>query len=264
VQAGDVRDFDGPDGTFDLVVHGAASSDPRTYAGDPLSMYDTIAGGTRRALEFAVNRRAKRFLFVSSGAVYGPQPPSLSHVPESYPGGPDPMDAASLYGEAKRAAEVIAARAGEAAGLHVTSARCFAFVGPLLPLDWHFAVGNFIRDALRGGPIRIQGDGSPWRSYMYPTDLVPWLVAILLRGGRNRAYNVGSEDGVSVGGLAAAIGAMTGVDIEIARPPHEGAPPNRYVPDVSRARSELGVVARVQRDEALARTLRFHGWRGAE
>jgi len=140
-----------------------------------------------------------------------------------------------------------------------TVARCFAFVGPYLPLDIHFAIGNFIRDALAGGPIRVSGDGTAVRSYLYAADLAVWLWTILLRGGKMRAYNVGGPDPITIRALAELIRdtLAPGVRIEIARTPVPGSPVSRYVPSVERAAAELGLVPTVHLREAVARTARF-------
>src|ERR1700680_298863 len=94
IHAGDVRTFEFPAGKFSHVIHGASGP-----GSGPLDMFATIVDGSRRTLEFAAQSGVKRLLFLSSGAVYGPQPSVLTHIPESYLGGPDPLQTASAYGE---------------------------------------------------------------------------------------------------------------------------------------------------------------------
>jgi dTDP-glucose 4,6-dehydratase len=225
-------------------------------------MFDTIVDGTRRTLDFARAAGARNYLLVSSGAVYGPQPPELSHIPEDFTGGPPLGAAGSGYGEGKRAAEVLAAIEAERSGLSVRVARCFAFVGPHLPLDIHFAIGNFIRDAMAGGPIRIRGDGTAVRSYLYMADLAVWLWTLAL-GSATGAYNVGSEAAVSILDTARAVAAecAPSAEILVMVQPQLGARPHRYVPSTERSRSELGLFQHTAMSEAIARTARWHALR---
>jgi dTDP-glucose 4,6-dehydratase len=205
-------------------------------------------------------------LAASSGAVYGRQPPELTHIPETYAGAPDPLDPASAYGEGKRLAEHLCALYHHRHGIDTKIARCFAFVGPHLPLDAHFAIGNFIRDALAGGPVRVSGDGTPCRSYLYAADLAVWLWTILFRAPACRPYNIGSGESVTILEAARAVAESAGLPpsaVTVARSP-SAAPPQRYVPDVSRAETELGLRAWTPLGEAVARTLRFHQTPGGE
>jgi len=258
LHAADIRNGDFPQGTFSHVIHAATEASATLNHETPLVMFDTIVTGTRRALQFAAANSVKKFLFVSSGAVYGTQPPELTHLSESFSGGPDPLDPASAYAEGKRAAELLCALAASS-GLETKIARCFAFVGSYMKLDAHFAIGNFISDRLHHRPIRVQGDGSPVRSYLYASDLMVWMWTILFRGQPRRAYNVGSEEALNIATLAREVAAALppAVDIDIACTATPGAPVHRYVPSTARAREELGLRAEVPLREAICRT---HAW----
>jgi len=266
---GDVRSFRFPDTPVTHVIHAATEASASLNASDPQTMFDTCVDGTRRMLFRAREKCCERFLLTSSGAVYGRQPPDLSHTPEDFYGGPNPLDVRNAYAEGKRAAELlcaVAARSSSKPGMRLSIARCFAFVGPHLPLDAHFAIGNFIRDSLAGGPIRIGSDGTPFRSYLYAADLVEWLFTILLRGEAGRAYNVGSEEAVSIRQLAdrvADVAARVWPDrdrpeIVMAKEPLPGQPSERYVPDCRRSREELGLVPATSLDESIRLTMLAH------
>jgi len=260
VVTGDVTTFDFPQGRFSHVIHAATESSTHLNEEDPLRMVDTLVGGTRRVLEFARAAGVDKFLLVSSGAVYGRQPPDLQHLPEDHPGGPDPAEPSSAYGEGKRLAELLCSIYARRHRIQTKTARCFAFVGPHLPLDAHFAIGNFIRDALSGGPIRVSGDGSPRRSYLYAADLSIWLWTILSRGIAGRSYNVGSMQEVSVAEAARAVSSAfrPALPVHVAQKPSADKLPERYVPDNRRARTELGLEQTIALSDAIQRTIRWH------
>jgi dTDP-glucose 4,6-dehydratase len=261
--SGDVREFCLPehlDGCkFRYVIHAATdttSNKPdEPGASQPLHVWHTIVQGTEHTLRFAASHGTRKFLLTSSGAVYGEQPAHISHLPESYAGAPDPLKAGSSYAEGKRAAELLCSLYASEK-LECKIARCFAFVGPHLPLDAHFAVGNFVRDAMRGDVIRIHGDGTPKRSYLYAADLAIWLWTILFRGPSGEAFNVGSEEALSIVELAEAVRAAIGsrAPVQTAEQAIAGKPGKQYVPSTSKAAQQLGLKCYVSLNEALRRT----------
>ena len=260
--AGDVLSLE-PDGErYDFVIHAATDASADLNENDPRRMFDTIVTGTRRALDFAVAAKAERFFFLSSGAVYGAQPWDLENVPEDYPGAPDVTAFRNAYAEGKRAAEMLCAIYARQFGLDVVTSRIFALLGPLLSLDIHFAAGNFIRDAMAGRKVVIQSSGAAVRSYLYAADLTVWLWAILLRAERGAVYNVGSEEGISIAGLAERVATLLGDGgFEILGEPDAGWNPGRYVPSTEKIGRELGLRPMVGLSEAIRRTALWNGWK---
>jgi dTDP-glucose 4,6-dehydratase len=258
--AGDAVDFTPPDGRFAFVVHAATERQDGAASAAPLRSLDRDTGATRRVLDFARRAQTRRMLFTSSGAVYGSQPAALSHVSETYPGAPDATDAGTSYGQGKRLSEFACASYARSSEFDVVIARLFAFVGPGLPLRAGFAVGDFFGDILAGGSIRIGGDGTAVRSYLYAADLAIWLWTMLLRGTPGRAYNVGSAHALSIHQLAELMVAelVPGTPIEVEGRTLAGAAGARYVPSIDLAEGELGLRVRVALPDALRRTYDFY------
>lgn len=254
--SGDVRSFDFPSGHFSHVIHAATEASAKLNAENPALMFDTILAGTRHTLEFSRACGARKFLLTSSGAVYGPQPPEITHIEEDDAGKIDPAILNSAYGQGKFAAEKFCRDFGRQHGMEIKIARGFAFVGPHLPMDTHFAIGNFINDAFHGRTIHINGDGTPYRSYLYASDLAIWLWTILFRGPSLRAYNVGSGHAVTIAELATAVESAleTHGGVKILQAPKPGQLPSRYVPSVQRAEAELGLRERVDLATAIKKT----------
>lgn len=238
---GDVRTFPIVSLRFDSIIH-AATAAVTTLSDD--EMYSTIVDGTRHILDFAKVCGAKRLLFTSSGAVYGPQIAPANEETLTNP--------TTTYGRGKLAAERMCIESG----IPTCIARCFAFTGPYLNRRIHYAIGNFIQDCLDGKDIVIKGDGTPLRSYLYADDLVEWLFAILDRGEPGRPYNVGSPHGLSIRELAetvrSALGTHNGI---IIKEKPSDAPPSVYVPDTTRAMTELGLRVKTTLNTAIERSL---------
>ncbi len=261
-QSGDVRDFALSDEPFSHIIHAATPASQLFNEASPLAMFATIVDGTRRILDLCQKSGASRLLLASSGAIYGPQPPQITHIEEDFAGAPALDDVKSAYAQGKRASEWLALAHAQAVQPHlkVVIARGWAFVGPLLPLDAHFAMGNFLRDALRGD-LRIAGDGTPLRSYLYASEMAEWLWAMLLRGQPNRAYNLGSEDGRPLREIAEIVARAASEhdglarQVLVAREPELSRTPSRYVPSAQRARDELGLKQSVGLEDGVRRTL---------
>lgn len=243
VQAGDCRWFDFPKGGFAKIIHAATERNPWNAPVKPATLLEANVQGTQRVLEFAKACGGQKLLFTSSGAVCGRQPSNMTHLPEDYPGAPLTVDLNTAFGQSKRISEFLWTVHGQEQEAQTTIARCFTFVGPQLPLDENYAVGNFTRDALAGGPIRIHGDGTPYRSHLYAADLAIWLWTILLRGQAGCAYNVGSDADLTIAQLARLVAEVVnpGVEVITAQASDPAQPPQRYVPSIERARKELGL-----------------------
>lgn len=257
----DVRNLSELPAGVTMIINAAATPDSRMHASDPLKVMRVIANGLDNVLN-AAGRLAnlKRFLHISSGLVYGAQPLTLENIREDFLGGPDCNSISSIYAEAKRFSEALSSAYRSLYKINIVIARPFAFVGPYQFLDKPWAINNFIRDGLLGGPIRILGDGQTVRSYMYPSDMAFWLLRILIDGKEGLVYNVGSPQDISLRDLAYKVADNFSPASKIILSGYgTGAGQcSRFVPDVSLCQKSLKLEQKVGIDQAIRRTINWH------
>ena len=241
---------------FNVVLHAATDSTIGPSL-TRLDLYSQITKGTEEILEFATRHNCRKFVLTSSGGVYGAQPSHLEKIPEDYLGMPDPLDPNSAYGIGKRAAEHLTALYADKYGFDYVIARCFAFVGEDLPLDKHFAIGNFISNAINGKDLVINGDGAPLRSYLYQHDLASCINVLLFNKTKYNVYNVGSDIEISIEGLATKIRDKysSGKKIILKRKSDSNIK-NRYIPNIDRLKSEFFQSEFMSLDASLDETIK--------
>ena len=180
-----------------FVVHAAGIPNNRVHSSDPLRVHQTTLVGLNNSLDAASQLdNLLRFLNVSSCLVSGaPNRPGALTEDDSFPITCGQLH--TVYLEAKRAAENLAAVYRSQFRMPVSTIRPFTFAGPYQELDRPWALNNFLRDMLTGGDIRIHGDGNALRSYMYGSDAAWWTLAALVNGTDGATYNVGSPTAVT-------------------------------------------------------------------
>jgi len=259
-------------GTFEIdVVTPSAISEIKRYSYDEvwhLSAGTGIAGSVSWRDMYAadvemmtmllslVERQTTppRFIYTSSGAVYGRGRTEISR--EDSPTSVSLDETSSLYDVSKQMSEILLMSASRELGLDVRIARLFAFVGPYLPLDKHFAIGNFLNDASKGNAIQLKSDGQDLRSWMYPTDLLEWLF-IFADQAEVKVVNVGSSEVMSIRQCAELIGEIAGVPVNVPMSASDIRTRTVYAPDISEARTRLGLQIQVGLASAIKRTLRW-------
>lgn len=248
---GDVRDFSFPEGKFDFIIHAATDASAKMIAENPDEIYDVCVNGTKKVLDFAEKCNCNKLLFTSSGAVYGTQEPDLYGIDETHICIPT-----TAYGKGKYEAEKLCF----ASPVKSVIARCFAFTGPYLNLDIHYAIGNFIRDGISNRDITVKGDGRAYRSYLYAADLMVWLWNILLRGKNKEIYNVGASKAFSIAETAQLVADqfLHHPKVTIIGKANGQQPPPRYIPDTTKAEKTLNLKQHFQIEESIRRTIGFY------
>jgi nucleoside-diphosphate-sugar epimerase len=259
-QEGDIRYISELPRDVRYVIHAAALTDRRLFASQPGAVAETNGLGTLRLLRAShLLEDLKKIVILSSGLVYGTQPWDRERIDENFVGPLRCDDVNSVYAESKRFAEIIAQCAISESKLPVVTLRPFAFVGPYQSLQLPWAVTDFIRDSLNGGPIRIMGDGTTVRSIMYAADFAFWVLVALANGRPRETYNVGSPEPIDLGSLAQLITQhftpVPEIHTGLGQTGHDR---NRLVPSVNRAKNELGLEVTFSLSDAIQRTIAWN------
>ncbi|MBH49042.1 MAG: hypothetical protein CME71_12815 [Halobacteriovorax sp.] len=244
------------DEKIDFIIH--AATPVANDASSPDHLLEVIVNGTQNVLNFAHENKITKLINISSGAVYGTQPKELSKLDESYASKVSVYEPTNIYGSGKRIAENLVTKFCREHGISYLTLRCFAFSGEYLPQNAQFAIGNFVRDAKKDGVIKIKGDGSAIRSYLDSNDMAEWVLAALLSDETDKNYNLGSEHEVTILQLAEIIaGLIPSTKIEVENKLSANIKTNRYIPDVSKIMSELGVTQKVSLKNSIEKMIKF-------
>jgi len=257
--SGRLTNFGYPSAACTHIIHAASEANIEQSSDWAKRHIDTAIFGTRRLLDMAAMHQSEAILITTSGAVYSSMDSISNHLCVEGPEGVNDYALERIvYGQSKRMMEIMTSVDAQHYGYRALIARCFAFIGPYLPIDSNYAIGNFIRDGLTKSDIIIEGDGTPLRSYLYAADLVIWLIRILTRGSSGMPYNVGGDKSISIRELAQIVAKLSGTKVVTKRRPVTDANPSIYLPSLERSFNELNLQAFVPLEVAIQRTFRWH------
>lgn len=246
------------DGPIDAVLHFASPASPIDYLVHPIPTLKVGSLGTLNTIGLAKAKGA-RYLLASTSEVYGD--PQVNPQPETYWGHVNPIGPRGVYDEAKRFAEAMTMAYNRYHGLETRIVRIFNTYGPRMRLNDGRVVPNFIRQALRGEPLTIYGDGSQTRSFQFYTDLVEGIYR-LLHSDESHPVNIGNPNEISIVEFAEAVLEITGSKSELVyvQPTDDRITDDPKVrrPDISRAKEVLnGWEPRVSLADGLKETIEF-------
>jgi dTDP-glucose 4,6-dehydratase len=247
----DVTDYLHVGGPVDVVLHFASPASPIDYLNLPIETLKVGSIGTLHALGLAREKGA-RFVLASTSEVYGD--PKVHPQPESYWGHVNPVGPRGVYDEAKRFAEAVTLAYRTTHGVDTGIARIFNTFGPRMRPNDGRAIPTFIRQALRGEPVTVAGDGSQTRSVCFVDDLVAGVLA-LADSGQPGPVNLGNPHELSVLELARWIIDLSGSASDVAFIPRPVDDPSVRRPDTTLARERLGWEPVVAVEEGLRRTI---------
>ncbi len=254
---GDLTDFILDDKSVDYVIHAASLPNNKNSKDWPKQHLESSIFGMKNLIDNC--KGIDSFLFVSSGAVYleSENIKSVDGFLSFHESRDSFISEKYLYGSCKKTLENMLSIYSKDNNFKAKIARCFSFVGPYLPLNSNYAIGNFIQDALENRDISLNSDGMSVRSYMYMADLVVWLLTILVKGNDSQAYNVGSNDAISIKDLAKRIITITESRSKI-KLNYSNSQSSIYLPNINKTIQDLNLSINFSIDNAILKTFNWY------
>lgn len=242
---------------FHFIIHAASNGSPNFFARNPVEVMKSNLYGVSNLIEYGLKHEMKRFLYVSTGEVYGVNDASL--LDESSYGYVDILNTRSCYPSSKRAAETLAMCYAGEYGADVVVARPCHTYGPHFTESDNRVYAQFIRNVLNGEDIVMKSEGTQYRSWCYVEDCVSALLYILLKGKNGEAYNIADKNSVvTIRELAETIAHIAGRKVMIQIPSDSEkkvfTPIKRAVFDTSKLEA-LGWTVCGSMEEKLRRTI---------
>lgn len=194
---------------FDYIVHAASGAAPIDFATNPVGVIKANITGTANLLDYGTSHGLKRFLYISSGEVYGEGCPGKWTETDS--GYIDSMSMRACYPSSKRATETLCAAYAKQYGIDSVVARLCHTYGPLFTNSDNRVYAQFVRNVLKDEDIVLKSRGEQYRSWLYVADCVAALLYILINGESGEAYNVANpESNITIRQLAETIADIAG------------------------------------------------------
>jgi dTDP-glucose 4,6-dehydratase len=250
INSGVVEAVSGLPKDVDIVYHFASPASPEKYMALAMNTMEVNTGGTLSLLQYCATSGA-RLVFASTSEIYGD--PLVSPQNEDYWGNVNPIGPRSVYDEAKRFGETLVAHFQREEGVNAGIVRIFNTYGPNMDAYDGRVVSTFVRQALKGEPFTIFGDGTQTRSFCYIDDLVRGIMAMGASSNKG-PINLGNPNENTLLELAQMVTKVVGGtgDIVYNKLPEDD--PKRRNPDITRARSVLGWEPKVNLEEGIRKT----------
>jgi nucleoside-diphosphate-sugar epimerase len=232
---------------FDYIFHAASPASPPKYFEYPIETMMVNSIGTKNLLDLA-EKNNSRFIFFSTSEVYGDP---LEHPQrESYWGNVNPIGPRSIYDEAKRFGEALVAQYVREKKVDAGIIRIFNTYGPRLDPHDGRVVSTFIRQAISGEALTVNGDGNQTRSFCYITDLIDGIFK-MAESHEFGPINLGNPNEMTLNELIKEISKLLSKNLDTTNLPELKDDPVRRKPDISLAKEKLGWEPKVSLTQGL-------------